>query len=69
MCCAGVDTAFNDVFGFWVSGPGISAPDGSSRVMVAYMPDQVTPCSINNVNNGKFSQYYNDNDADPRPTV
>jgi hypothetical protein len=42
-----VDSSFNDVFGFWVSGPGIVGPGGSNRVNVAYMPDLVTPVSIN----------------------
>jgi hypothetical protein len=64
-----VDSPFNDVFGFWVSGPGIVGTDGSNRLNIAYLPDRTTPCSINNINNGKYSQYYNDNDAEPRPTV
>lgn len=61
-----VDSPFNDVFGFWISGPGIN--DGIKPTNVAYLPDQVTPCSINNINNGKYSQFYRDNDADPRNT-
>lgn len=60
---------FNDVFGFWISGPGIVGPNGTDRLNVAYMPDQITPCSIDNVNNGKLSQFYHDNDAEPRPTT
>lgn len=58
---------FNDVFGFWISGPGIAGPNGTLNV--AYMPDQVTACSINNVNNNQLSQFYHDNDLEPRPTT
>lgn len=64
-----VGSPYNDIFAFWVSGPGITAPDGSNRLNIAYMPDLVTPTSINNVNNGGMSQYYNDNDLEPRPTT
>ena len=58
-----VDSPFNDVFGFWIGAAG------GPKDNVAYQPDWVTPVSINNINNGAHSQYYFDNDLDPRPTV
>jgi len=45
------DTAFNDVFGFFVEGNNYALIPGTS-----------TPVSINNVNNNSYSQYYNNND-------
>ncbi len=46
-----VNLGFNDVFGFFLDG-----------VNIALIPDSVTPVSIDTVNNGVNSQYYNDND-------
>lgn len=43
--------SFNDVFGFFVGG-----------INYALIPGTTTPVSINNVNNGDNSAYYNDND-------
>lgn len=45
-----VDTSFNDVFGFFFNGANI-----------ALLPDD-TPVTIDTVNNGDNSAYYNDND-------
>jgi len=46
-----VNSSFNDVFGFFLDG-----------VNVAKIPGTNTNVSINNVNNGVNSSYYNDND-------
>ena len=67
-----VNTNFNDVFAFFVSGPGY-APNTN----VAILPGTTTPISINNVNNGNafgVSQgpcnncnYFIDNNVQPAP--
>gem|GEM_PF-144863 len=51
-----VGSQYNDVFAFFISGPGI--PGGSQNI--ARLPDQ-TPVTINNVNSGSNSGYYNFN--------
>lgn len=50
-----VNSSFNDVFAFYLDGVNVATlPDGS-------------PVSINTVNNGVNSAYYNDNDTQPGP--
>lgn len=51
-----VGTAFNDVFAFWVSGPGIPDP-----VNIATIPGTDIPVAINNVNAYDYSDFYVDN--------
>jgi subtilisin-like proprotein convertase family protein len=53
-----VGTGFNDVFAFYISGPGIIGQEN-----LAVVPSTTTPVTINTINNGSFWQYYNDNTA------
>lgn len=49
-------TPYNDVFGFFLSGPGIK-----KKINLAVLPDGKTPISINTVNNRKNKQYFRSN--------
>lgn len=51
-----VGTSFNDVFGFFISGPGIVGVQN-----IALIPGTTTPVSINNVNDVDNDEYYVDN--------
>lgn len=55
--------SYNDAFGFFLSGPGISGPYSNGAINIAVLPDGVTPVTINNVNDGLNSQYYVDNSS------
>jgi gliding motility-associated-like protein len=63
-----VGTAFNDAFGFFLSGPGIAGPFSSppgfpgGSVNVAVVPGTGTPVAIGNINCQGSSPYYVCND-------
>lgn len=54
--CEYVNSAFNDVFGFFLSGPGIVGVQN-----IALLPASSTPVSINTVNHLTNSGYYTNN--------
>jgi PKD repeat protein len=57
-----VGSSFNDVFGFFVSGPGISSTQN-----IALIPGTATPVAINNVNSSTNPSFYIDNEATAVP--
>ncbi len=57
-----VGSQYNDVFGFFISGPGIVGDPGmNGDKNIALVPGTSLPVSINTVNNGSNTQYYYDN--------
>jgi len=53
--------SINDVFGFFLNGPGISGPYSNNAANIALIPGTMNPVSINNVNNVTNSAYYVNN--------
>lgn len=56
-----VGSAFNDIFGFFVNGPGIAGPYTNGAVNLALVPGTNTAVSINTINADTNATLYNDN--------
>ena len=53
-----VNAGFNDAFGFFLSGPGISGPYTNNARNIALLPNGITPVTIDNVSPFSNSAFY-----------
>lgn len=59
-----VNSSFNDIFAFLISGPGIAGDPGLGGAKnIAVLPFTTTPVQINSVNNQLNWQYYRNNEG------
>ncbi len=59
--CEYVNSTFNDVFGFFISGPGLNGPFSNNAENIAIVPNTSDYIAINSVNHLLNSNYYINN--------
>ncbi|HHS95424.1 MAG TPA: hypothetical protein ENJ45_02460, partial [Phaeodactylibacter sp.] len=59
--CEYVGSQFNDVFGFFISGPGFNGPFTNGAENIALIPATTTYVAINTVNHNQNTAYFNGN--------
>ena len=71
-----VGSEYNDIFGYFLSGPGINGPFSNSAENIAVLPGTATSIRVNTINNGLFNtgpcincQYYINNGTGSTPAL